>query len=58
MIIGYANDYVGYIPPREAYFQDRYETKPGWWCPLAPGSGEVILNNAISLLRRLKRKSG
>jgi len=54
IIVGYANDYVGYIAPEKAYTQGGYETKPGWWCMLAPKNGEIILDATIKLLKKLK----
>ncbi|MGE0760936.1 MAG: hypothetical protein AB7F89_00395 [Pirellulaceae bacterium] len=41
-IVGYANGYVGYLPIRSAYADGGYETGPGVWSRVAPGSAERL----------------
>ncbi|HOZ46145.1 MAG TPA: hypothetical protein PLO37_07165 [Candidatus Hydrogenedentes bacterium] len=57
MVAGYANDFVGYLPTREAYVDARYEY-PTRLLPLIvgrfayqPGVGELITETAIDLCR-------
>lgn len=43
MIAGYANGYIGYIPPSHAYDRAIYETRPGPWNRMVKGGGEQIM---------------
>ena len=52
-IAGYSEEYVGYIPTDRAFSNRGYETGPGRWSHLAPGSESVICDEAIKLLRQL-----
>jgi hypothetical protein len=49
-VCGYANGYVGYLPIRSAYPQGGYETAPGIWSRVAPGSAERLEEIARALL--------
>ncbi|MBA7712169.1 hypothetical protein ES703_121139 [subsurface metagenome] len=50
-IIGYANDYVGYIPTKKAFEEGGYEVRTGAASKLAPEAGEIILKEILSLLK-------
>ncbi len=50
-IIGLANDYNAYIPTRRAYEEGGYEPTSAI---LAPGAGENMAEQALTLLRKLK----
>jgi hypothetical protein len=50
VVIGYANDYVGYIATNEAYAEGGYEPV---WNILAPGAGERITDVASGLIEKL-----
>jgi hypothetical protein len=49
-----ANGSVGYIPNREAYAQGAYEVVSS---RCAEGSGELLVQSAIHLLKELHRQS-
>ncbi len=46
-VAGYCNDLIGYIPTRAAYAEGGYEVDTA---RIAPGSGETILDTALSAL--------
>ena len=50
-LVGYANGYVGYLPTRAAYGEGGYETSPGVWSRVAPGSAERVEEAARALLQ-------
>ncbi|UCG94468.1 MAG: hypothetical protein JSW13_01540 [Candidatus Aerophobus sp.] len=50
-IVGYANDYVGYIPTKKAFEEGGYEVRTGAASKLAPEAGEIILKQILSLLK-------
>ena len=47
------NDVIGYVPTRKAYDEGGYEATSS---PLAPGTGEQMVEGALALLNELKRK--
>ncbi|MBT7304391.1 MAG: hypothetical protein HN849_32955 [Victivallales bacterium] len=50
IVVGLANDEIGYIPDREGYVLGGYQT---WVCEhskLAPGTGEAMVDAAVALL--------
>jgi len=51
-VAGYANGYVGYLPIRSAYAEGGYETNPGVWSRVAPGSAERVEEAARALLQQ------
>ena len=54
IVVGLANDEVGYIPDREGYSLGGYQT---WVCghsQLEPGTGEAMVQEALSLLEELR----
>ena len=53
-VVGYANGYVGYIAPDEAFDVGGYETSVAQWSPLARGGGEMIRDAAIELIREVE----
>ena len=52
-VMGYSEDYIGYIPTDQAFENGGYETRPGRWSRLAPGSETTLCDQAIRLLRTL-----
>ena len=52
-VVGYANGYAGYILTRAAYEVGGYEARPGRWSFLAPGSGEIVRDAAMELVRNM-----
>ena len=55
-IIGYANDYVGYIPTLKAFQEGGYEVRTGAASKLDPGAGEMINGKTLEILNKLKEK--
>ena len=49
-----ANDYVGYIPDARAFDRGGYQVWTGQHSYLAKGSGEIIVDEAVGLLEKLK----
>jgi hypothetical protein len=54
-VLGYADDYIGYIPTDRAFRNGGYETGPGRWSRLAAGSEAIVRQAAGELLRGLRR---
>jgi hypothetical protein len=52
-VVGYAEDYIGYIPTDRAFANGGYEVGPGRWSRLAPGSEAIVREEAVSLLALL-----
>jgi hypothetical protein len=52
-VIGYCNDLAGYFPTCEAYELGGYEVETS---RVAPGSGEIIVENAHSVLSEMHRE--
>jgi hypothetical protein len=55
MVAGYAEDYIGYIPTEKAFKNGGYETGPGAWSRVAPGSDRIVRQAAVDLLEILHR---
>jgi hypothetical protein len=53
-IVGYAEDYIGYIPTRAAFDEGGYELGPGAWARVGRGAQAILLREARALLRSLK----
>jgi len=49
-VVGYADDYIGYIPTDRAFANGGYEIGPGRWSRLASGSEPIVREEAIKLL--------
>lgn len=50
-VVGYANDYIGYIPTDRAFRNGGYEIGPGRWSRVASGSEPIVRQEAIKLLQ-------
>ena len=50
VLVGYANESIGYVPTRSAYLEGGYEPESSW---LRPGSGEALIDGASRLARGL-----
>jgi len=48
-----ANDYIGYVPDREGHELGGYQTWTGLHSFVPPGTGEMIVDEALSLLKTL-----
>ncbi|MHB8954870.1 MAG: hypothetical protein ACYC4U_18010 [Pirellulaceae bacterium] len=53
-VIGYAEGSIGYIPTDAAFAEGGYETGPGGWSYLVPGSESIVQAAASDLLDRLQ----
>jgi hypothetical protein len=55
-VVGIANDYIGYLPDKEAYNFGGYQT---WAGPnySQPGTGEMLVDQSIHMLENLYNKS-
>lgn len=49
MVAGYANGYIGYIPPTFAFDRGGYETAPGPWSRILPDGGSRIVKKLKAL---------
>ncbi|MGI6081880.1 MAG: neutral/alkaline non-lysosomal ceramidase N-terminal domain-containing protein [Limnochordia bacterium] len=53
-VIGLANDNVGYVPTDHAFAHEGgYETWPGGWKPIGPGTEGILVSTAQRLLNEL-----
>ena len=50
-----ANDYIGYVPDRKGHELGGYQTWTGLHSYVPPGTGEMIVDEAVSLLEDLHR---
>lgn len=53
VVVGYADDYLGYIPTDQAFDAGGYEVRPGRWSRLVRGDEPQIRRAAIELLQSL-----
>jgi neutral ceramidase len=53
-VVELANDYIGYIPTRVAFKEGGYETLNARSSRVGPEAGEMVVENAISMLESLK----
>lgn len=49
-VVGYAEDYIGYIPTDRAFEEGGYELGPGPWARVGPGSEAMLYREATTLL--------
>ena len=54
-VVELADDYVGYVPTREAFCEGGYEVMTARTSKLAPGAGEMMVEAALELLEQLAR---
>ncbi len=53
-VVGYSEDYIGYIPTDRALKSGGYEAGPGRWSRVASGSEPIVRREATELLKSLK----
>lgn len=54
IVVGYAENYVGYIPPKRVFEEGGYETGPGKWSYLEEDAQEQVTKEVIQMLHILK----
>lgn len=52
-IIGLANEQISYVPDRQAYADGGYQTWVGWHSMLEVGTGEAMVDQAVTMLNEL-----
>ncbi|MFC1526262.1 neutral/alkaline non-lysosomal ceramidase N-terminal domain-containing protein [Candidatus Latescibacterota bacterium] len=52
-VVGYANDYAGYLSTPAAFAEGGYETSLGPWCRVAPEGGRQCVDAVLGLARTL-----
>jgi len=52
-VVGYAEDYLGYLPTEAAHDEGGYELGPGRWARVGRGAEGILLREAASLLSLL-----
>ena len=57
-VVGYAEEYIGYVPTDAAFIEGGYETTFGRWSVLAPGSEPALYQAAIAVLNVLHAGGG
>ena len=53
LVVGYAEDSIGYVPTQRAFDEGGYEIGPGKWSFLQRGAEPIIRSKAAELLREL-----
>lgn len=53
LCFGYANDYLGYIAPRDVWDQGGYEVSLGMWSWVGPEAYDLLLDETRQMIRRL-----
>jgi neutral ceramidase len=57
VVVGYSENWIGYIPTNRAFEEGGYETGPGKWARLQTGAEPLIAGTSAELLRQLYRRS-
>jgi len=52
-VIGYANDWIGYIVSPGTFEEGGYEASPGPWTRAGEESGQIIVRQALELIKEL-----
>ena len=50
MVVGYAEEWIGYVPTDRAFDNGGYEVGPGTWSKVGRGSEPILRNAAVALL--------
>lgn len=53
LVVGYANEYAGYLSTPAAFEEGGYETSLGPWCRVGPAGGRMVVEAGLRLIRRL-----
>ena len=57
-VIGYANEFIGYLPTSEAWEQGGYEVALGPWTRVDKMGGTRLAERAVDILRALPTPTG
>jgi hypothetical protein len=52
-LVGYANNYLGYVPTPRALAEGGYEARPMSWSQLAPEAGDTMIETGLALLSEM-----
>ncbi|MCE7983680.1 MAG: hypothetical protein DYG89_21100 [Caldilinea sp. CFX5] len=52
-VVGYANDWIGYLTPPQAWTEGGYEVGPGPWTRVGPDGGTQLVEKAVELIQHL-----
>lgn len=52
-VVGYSNDWIGYLPTLQAWEQGGYEVSPGPWTRVAPGGAQQLVKGALKMVEQL-----
>lgn len=53
LVVGYANDWIGYLTTPQAWQEGGYEVGPGPWTRVGPTGGAQLVDKAVALLQHL-----
>ncbi len=53
LVVGYANDYAGYLSTPTSFLEGGYETRLGPWSQVGPAGGRQVVDAALALVHRL-----
>jgi hypothetical protein len=53
LVVGYANDYAGYLSTPTAFLEGGYETRLGPWSQVGAAGGRQVVDAALALVHRL-----
>lgn len=54
IIVGLANDYIGYVPNKEAFTEGGYEVRTARTSQLVPETGDMIVSSVLKMLHKAK----
>ena len=56
VVVGYADEWIGYVATDRAFDNGGYETNPGSWSKIRRGGEPIVRREAINLVRTLRGK--
>lgn len=56
LVVGYANDWIGYLTTPKAWQEGGYEVGPGPWTRVGPAVGMQLVDKAVALIQHLWRE--
>lgn len=55
-IVELANDWVGYVPTKQAFRYGGYQTWDAWSSKFAPDAGKLIVDRSLNLLNKINKR--